>query len=233
MEALLSPSTGIIDSHGLVAALHRDAADAGATTALRTTVTTGRSRGGSVVLELDGDPVQCTTLINGAGLGAWEVSSRIDGYPLDRLPRRFLAKGNYYSLAHGGAPFSRLVYPVPAGGGLGVHLTLDLAGAARFGPDVEWVADIDYGVDPARADTFYAAIRRYWPGLPDNVLAPAYSGIRPKLSGPGEPDADFMIQGPADHGVPGLFNLFGFESPGLTSCLAIAGRVCELVRITD
>lgn len=230
VEALLSPSTGIVDSHGLMAALHRDAADAGASTALRTSVASGRRSADAMVVDLDGDPVRCTTLINCAGLGAWDVAAAIDGYPLDHLPKRYLAKGNYYSLATGRAPFSRLIYPVPGGGGLGVHLTLDLGGAARFGPDVEWVDRIDYDVDPARADAFYDAIRQYWPGLSDDALTPAYSGIRPKLAGPGEPNADFLIQGPVEHGVPGLINLFGFESPGLTSCLAIAGDVSALVR---
>src|SRR5678816_760505 len=137
---------------------------------------------------------------------------------------RYYAKGNYYSLA-GRPPFSRLVYPVPEPGGLGVHVTLDLAGQARFGPDVEWVERIEYDVDPRRADQFYAAIRRYWPGLPDGALAPGYAGIRPKISGPGEPAADFVIQGPQEHGVPGLVNLFGIESPGLTSSLALAEDV--------
>lgn len=233
VDALMSPSTGIIDSHGLMTALHRDATDAGVTTVLRTHVTAGHLRAGTVVLDLDGDRVQCATVINCAGIGAWDVAAAIDGYPIDRLPKRFLAKGNYYSLTAGRAPFSRLIYPVPDGGGLGVHLTLDLAGAARFGPDVEWVENTDYAVDPGRADTFYDAVRRYWPGLPDDALAPAYSGIRPKLAGPGEPNADFLFQGPDDHGVAGLINLFGFESPGLTSCLAIAHDVSALVQASD
>ncbi|PYE17926.1 L-2-hydroxyglutarate oxidase LhgO [Williamsia limnetica] len=228
LEALLSPSTGIVDSHGLMASLHRDAGDAGAATVLRTTVTSGRVVDGLPEIDLDGTPVRCGTVINCAGLGAWDVAQAITGYPVDRIPRRVLAKGNYYSLTHGRAPFSHLVYPVPAGGGLGVHLTLDLAGQARFGPDVEWIEAVDYTVDAGRADAFYAEIRKYWPGLPDEALSPAYSGIRPKLSGRGEPNADFMIQGSSDHGIVGLINLFGFESPGLTSCLAIAEVVGSL-----
>jgi len=148
----------------------------------------------------------------------------MEGYRAQLAPRELYAKGNYYSLARR-APFSRLVYPVPEPGGLGVHVTLDLAGQARFGPDVEWVERIAYDVDPRRAERFYAAIRRYWPGLPDGALLPGYSGIRPKIAGPGEPAADFQLQGPREHGVPGLAHLFGIESPGLTASLALARAV--------
>lgn len=228
VEALLSPSTGIIDSHGLMAALHRDATDSGAVTVFRTAVTSGRVVDDQVEIDLDGTAVRCATVINCAGLGAWGVAGAITGFPADSIPKQALAKGNYYSLFQGRAPFSHLVYPIPADGGLGVHLTLDLAGQARFGPDVEWIDAIDYRVDAGRADAFYAEIRRYWPALADNALSPAYSGIRPKLAGRGESNADFVIQGPADHGVGGLINLFGFESPGLTSCLAIATVVGSL-----
>jgi L-2-hydroxyglutarate oxidase LhgO len=153
----------------------------------------------------------------------------MDGFPAGLIPPEYYAKGNYYSLA-GRPPFSRLVYPVPEPGGLGVHVTLDLAGQARFGPDVEWVEHIDYTVDPRRSERFYAAIRRYWPGLPDGALAPGYAGIRPKISGPKAPAADFMIQGPAEHGVAGLVNLFGIESPGLTASLALADDVAKLLQ---
>jgi L-2-hydroxyglutarate oxidase LhgO len=163
-------------------------------------------------------------LINCAGLGAPELAGRIRGFPLEHVPRAYFAKGNYFTLA-GRSPFSRLVYPVPEPGGLGVHLTLDLAGRARFGPDVQWVDRCDYTVDPRRGDRFYAAIREYWPGLPDGALEPAYAGMRPKISGPGEPSADFRIDGPARHGVASVINLFGIESPGLTASLAIAERV--------
>ena len=166
-------------------------------------------------------------LVNSAGLRAPSVARLMDGFPPAKIPPEFYAKGNYYSLA-GRPPFSRLVYPVPEPGGLGVHVTLDLAGQARFGPDVEWVERIDYEVDPGRADRFYAAIRRYWPALPDGALAPGYAGIRPKISGPQDPAADFVIQGPPEHGVAGLVNLFGIESPGLTASLALADDVVKL-----
>jgi L-2-hydroxyglutarate oxidase LhgO len=152
------------------------------------------------------------------------LARRIEGFPAALAPRELYAKGNYYALSRR-APFSRLVYPVPEPGGLGVHVTLDLGGRARFGPDVEWIESIDYRVDPDRAARFYAAIRRYWPGLPDGALVPDYAGIRPKFSGPGEPAADFVVQGPREHGVAGLVNLYGIESPGLTASLALADDV--------
>jgi L-2-hydroxyglutarate oxidase LhgO len=148
------------------------------------------------------------------------------------VPRAYLAKGSYYGLA-GRSPFAHLIYPVPVPGGLGTHVTLDLAGRARFGPDVEWVETRDYRVDPARADSFYAAIRRYWPDLPDGALQPDYAGIRPKIAAPGAPAADFVIEGPRDHGVAGLVNLFGIESPGLTASLAIADYVAALLGCGD
>jgi L-2-hydroxyglutarate oxidase LhgO len=166
-------------------------------------------------------------VINSAGLHANALARKIRGLDARHVPPLYLARGNYFSVS-GRTPFSRLIYPMPNEAGLGVHLTLDLGGQARFGPDVEWVDTINYDVDPRRADAFYAAIREYWPELPDDALQPAYAGIRPKLSGPGEPAADFVIQGPAAHGVRGLVNLFGIESPGLTASLAIAQRVCEI-----
>jgi L-2-hydroxyglutarate oxidase LhgO len=166
----------------------------------------------------------CNLLVNAAGLGAPAVARSIEGIPVELIPAAYLAKGNYFSCS-ARAPFSRLIYPVPEPGGLGVHLTLDMAGQARFGPDVEWVESIDYTVDPARADRFYPAIRKYWPTLPDGALMPSYSGIRPKIVPPAVATQDFLIQGPRDHGVPGLINLFGIESPGLTSSLAIADHV--------
>ncbi|CAO3353824.1 NAD(P)/FAD-dependent oxidoreductase [Azospirillum melinis] len=230
--ALLSPSTGIIDSHGLMLALLGDAEDSGAMLALLSPLERSHRTAAGFELEVGGaEPMRiaCSTLVNAAGLGAWAVARGLEGLDATHVPPRVLAKGNYYALAAGRSPFSRLVYPVPVEGGLGVHLTLDLAGQARFGPDVEWLGDvnggIDYAVDPARADSFYGAVRAYWPGLPDKALVPAYSGVRPKLSGPGQPQADFLIQGPGTHGVAGLVNLFGIESPGLTSCLAIADAV--------
>jgi len=225
--ALLSPSTGIVDSHGLMKALLADAEAAGATLVTRSPVLGGAAGEGGVVLQVGGpEPMVLLAgkVYNCAGLGAPALAAALAP---GRAPRSHLAKGNYYSLA-GPAPFSRLVYPVPEAAGLGVHLTLDLAGQARFGPDVEWVDQVDYGVDPARADAFYAAIRSYWPGLPEGALRPAYAGIRPKLQGPGEPPVDFLIQGPAGHGVPGLVNLMGIESPGLTACLALAEIVAAM-----
>ncbi|PWC34782.1 NAD(P)/FAD-dependent oxidoreductase [Azospirillum sp. TSO35-2] len=234
--ALLSPSTGIIDSHGLMLALLGDAEEAGAMLALHSPLVRSHRTEAGFELEVGGaEPMRlaCSTLVNAAGLGAWAVARGMEGFAAEHVPPRVLAKGNYYALAAGRSPFSRLVYPVPVEGGLGVHLTLDLAGQARFGPDVEWLGDvagpIDYAVDPARADAFYGAVRAYWPGLPDAALVPAYSGVRPKLSGPGQPQADFLLQGPGTHGVDGLVNLFGIESPGLTSCLAIADAVAGLL----
>jgi L-2-hydroxyglutarate oxidase LhgO len=163
-------------------------------------------------------------LVNCAGLSAQGLARAIDPYPAERVPRLVLAKGNYFSYA-GRPAFSRLIYPTPMPGGLGVHVTLDLAGRMRFGPDVEWIEREDYDVDPARADVFYARVRRYWPALRDGTIAPDYAGIRPKLSGKGEPQADFLIDAPAQHGLPGLVQMFGIESPGLTSSLSLAQEV--------
>jgi len=229
--ALHSPLTGIIDSHGLMRALLADAESHGATLVCRARVT-GVARDGryfAVLIAGQTDPVVRTrALVNCAGLFAVAVASLTTGCPAENVPRAWLAKGNYFALS-GRAPFSRLIYPVPEPGGLGVHLTLDLAGRARFGPDVEWVETIDYTVDPQRAEGFYAPIRAYWPMLPDDSLTPAYAGIRAKISGPGEAAADFRIDGAAEHGVPGLVNLFGIESPGLTASLAIGDRVTSLL----
>ena len=239
--ALHSPSTGIIDSHGLMLALLGDAERAGATLALRSPLHTGTLADDGLILEVGGQEAACIKagiMINAAGLGAVRVARSLAGFPASRIPPAFYAKGNYFTLA-GRAPFSRLIYPLPEPGGLGVHLTLDLAGQARFGPDVEWLSmpstdpiqAMDYSVDPARAEAFYAEVRRYWPGLPDGALAPAYAGIRPKIVGPGDPVADFLIQGPETHGIAGLVNLFGIESPGLTASLAIAEMVAEKLRL--
>jgi L-2-hydroxyglutarate oxidase LhgO len=223
--ALHSPSTGIIDSHALMLAYQGDAERHGAMVALRSPLQKVFSRGKNFEIHVkNADPLLTSLLINSAGLKAPSVAASIEGFDRKFIPRELYAKGNYYSLS-GKNPFSRLVYPVPEPGGLGVHVTLDLAGQARFGPDVEWVDAIDYRVDPRRADRFYAAIRRYWPALPDGALLPGYAGIRPKTAGPGEPAPDFVLQGPAVHGVPGLVHLFGIESPGLTASLAVAGRV--------
>jgi len=227
VAALYSPSTGIIDSHALMLAYLGDAEDRGAMLALKSPLESVVPGNNGFVLHVAGaDPIKARTLVNSAGLRAPSVAQRIEGFEKQFIPRELYAKGNYYSLARR-APFSRLVYPVPEPGGLGVHVTLDLAGQARFGPDVEWVERIDYAVDPKRAERFYAAIRRYWPGLPDDALLPGYAGIRPKTAGPGEPAPDFAVQGPSVHGIPGLVHLFGIESPGLTSSLALAAVVLE------
>lgn len=228
--ALFSPSTGVIDSHAYMLALQGDFEAAGGITALRSPVVAARPQAGGLVLTVGGAApyeLHCRRLINAAGLGAIALANNVAGIRPGSVPRQYLAKGNYFTIA-GRAPFSRLIYPVPVAGGLGVHLTLDLAGQARFGPDVEWVETFDYGVNPARADGFYAAIRRYWPALPDGALSPAYAGIRPKIAPPGAPAQDFVLQGPETHGVAGLINLFGIESPGLTASLALADMVAEM-----
>jgi L-2-hydroxyglutarate oxidase LhgO len=224
VAGLYSPSTGIIDSHALMLAYLGDAEARGAMLALKTHLLGAQVTADGFVVHTDQMDVACNVLVNSGGLRAPSIAKLVEGYPVGKAPQEFYAKGNYYSLTRR-APFSRLVYPVPEPGGLGVHVTLDLAGQARFGPDVEWVDRIDYGVDPKRAERFYAAIRRYWPGLPDGALAPGYSGIRPKTAGPKDPAPDFEVQGPSAHGVPGLVHLFGIESPGLTSSLALAEEV--------
>ncbi|HYG55861.1 MAG TPA: NAD(P)/FAD-dependent oxidoreductase [Burkholderiales bacterium] len=224
VAALYSPSTGIIDSHALMLAYLGDAEAHGAMLALKTQLLGAQVVPGGFMVHTTEMDVHCSILVNSAGLRAPSVAKSIEGYETAKAPGEFYAKGNYYSLV-GRSPFSRLVYPVPEPGGLGVHITLDLAGQARFGPDVEWVERIAYDVDIRRADRFYAAIRRYWPALPDNALLPGYAGIRPKTAGPGQPAPDFHIQGPREHGVPGLVNMFGIESPGLTASLALAEAV--------
>jgi L-2-hydroxyglutarate oxidase LhgO len=234
--ALLSPSTGIVDSHALMLALQGDLERAGGALALRSEVQSVhfagtrparvRVRTAEGSFEIDADRV-----VNAAGLHACALARRFAGLPAQHVPRAHYAKGSYFTLA-GRPPFSRLVYPAPVDAWLGVHVTLDLGGQMRFGPDLEWLdvatpEAIDYAVDPARAASFEAAIRRYWPALPDGALQPGYSGVRPRIHGPGEAAPDFRIDGPADHGVPGLVNLFGIESPGLTSALAIAECVAR------
>ncbi|MGE0152180.1 MAG: NAD(P)/FAD-dependent oxidoreductase [Reyranellaceae bacterium] len=227
--ALLSPSTGIVDSHGLMLSYRGEAEDHGAVLALNAPVerVEAGADGLSVVVGGDGPMrLDCRLLVNAAGLHASDIAQRIEAMPKERIPTTYYAKGNYYSLV-GRSPFARLIYPVPVPGGLGVHLTLDLAGQARFGPDVEWIERIDYTVDPARAQSFYAAVRRYWPGLKDGALVPAYAGIRPKIVPQGAPGQDFVVQTAADHGVAGLINLFGIESPGLTASLALGEAVAR------
>jgi L-2-hydroxyglutarate oxidase LhgO len=231
VRALHSPSTGIIDSHGLMQAFERDMRRRGGTLVLETPVLAGEVRGaGDIALSVGGaapTTVRCRTVVNAAGLYAQAVARSMAGLPPASVPACHYAKGHYYVLA-GRPPFRRLVYPIAVAGGLGVHVTLDLGGRARFGPDVTWVDGVDYSFDERREAAFYAAIRRYWPALPDGALQPGYTGIRPKLGPAGTPAQDFVIQGPADHGVPGLVNLYGIESPGLTASLAIADRVAAL-----
>jgi L-2-hydroxyglutarate oxidase LhgO len=233
--AILSPSTGIVDSHGLMLALQGDAEAAGAGFAFNARIEGGAlDKGGAVVRVRDRDSAEPIALrarafVNAAGLGAISIAREIEGFPQDAVPPAYLARGCYFALP-GRAPFSRLVYPIPVVGGLGVHLTLDLGGQARFGPDVEWIEQESYEVDPRRADAFYEEIRRYWPDLTEGALVPAYAGIRPKISGPRDPAADFRIDGPAEHGAAGVINLFGIESPGLTSALAIGELVRDRLR---
>jgi L-2-hydroxyglutarate oxidase LhgO len=230
VAALLSPSTGIIDSHAYMLALRGDAESAGTAFAFHAPLLHAKTTGDGIVVEVGGEApmtLACSLLVNAAGLAAPAIARAIDGMPADRVPTAYYAKGNYFSCS-ARSPFSHLIYPVPEPGGLGVHLTLDMAGQARFGPDVEWIDDIDYAVNPARAERFYPAIRRYWPTLPDGALLPSYSGIRPKIVPPAIAVQDFLIQGPREHGVAGLINLFGIESPGLTSSLAIADHVAAL-----
>jgi L-2-hydroxyglutarate oxidase LhgO len=227
--ALLSPETGIIDSHSYMLALQGVLEDRGGMIAFNTPVERltptaegweirfGGTEAGTLVVD---------AVVNSAGLGAQGIARATEGYAATRVPRLVLAKGNYFGFA-GRPAFSHLIYPAPVEGGLGTHVTLDLAGRMRFGPDVEWIDTETYTVDPKRADSFYASVRTYFPALPDNALVPDYCGIRPKLTGKGEPAADFLIDGPADHGLPRLVHLFGIESPGLTSSLSIAEEVVE------
>ncbi len=229
-SALLSAATGIIDSHAFMLALQGDAENAGAIPVFHSPVQRGRRVQGGIEIEVGGaEPMslRCRLLVNSAGLHAPDLARRIEGMPADRVPGSYYAKGNYFTLA-GRSPFSRLIYPVPVPGGLGVHLTIDLGGQARFGPDVEWIDRIDYTVDPHRADSFYAAVRKYWPELQDGALQPGYAGIRPKIVPKGAPAQDFVVQGPQTHGVPGLINLLGIESPGLTASLALAAHVLDV-----
>ena len=234
--ALLSPTTGIVDSHGFMLALQGDFENAGGMVALGSAVDStvlGRGREPHIIRLADGSEVAAPVVVNAASLHACALARRFEGLDSRFVPREYFAKGSYYALA-GRAPFTHLVYPAPADAWLGVHLTLDLGGQAKFGPDLEWLEvdrpeDIDYKVDPRRADGFYAEVRRYWPGLPDGVLQPSYSGERPKIYGPNEKAPDFRIDGPQMHGVAGLINLFGIESPGLTSALAIAEYVAALL----
>lgn len=227
-SALLSPSTGIVDTHALMLALRSDAEAAGACVIERSPVVRGELVDGMISLNVGTDTefwLRTRLLINAAGLDAPAMARSLRGFPAHLVPPLYFAKGNYFGLTGVKTPFRHLIYPMPNEAGLGVHVTLDLAGRARFGPDVQWVNSVDFTVDPLAARGFYESIRRYWPALPDESLAPDYAGIRPKLAGPGEPAADFLIQGPGLHGIDGLVNLFGIESPGITAALAIADVV--------
>jgi len=231
-SALWSPSTGIIDSHAYMLALQADLENAGSMIVFNSKVTAGSVVNGLPVVnvESEGSTVNLAarTVVNCAGLGSDKLAQAIEGIDLKTVPSYHYARGNYFNCVVK-SPFSSLIYPVPNEYGLGVHVTHDIAGQLRFGPDVEWVDEINYEVDPKRSEVFYDAIRSYWPELPDNSLLPAYSGIRPKIQGKGSQASDFVIQDESAHGVPGLVNLFGIESPGLTSSLALADHVCNLI----
>lgn len=229
--ALYSPLTGIIDAHAYMQALLADAESAGALLALRSAVTriVPETHGLAIAVNGAAPALRARTVINCAGLGAVSVARLVEGFPEHHIPASYYLKGSYFTL-RGRSPFSHLIYPLPETHALGIHLTLDLAGRARFGPDLEWIECVDYDVEPGRAAAFYAAVRRYWPALPDGALEPGYAGIRPKITGPAQPAADFRIDGPQLHGVTGLVNLFGIESPGLTASLAIASEA--LARLT-
>lgn len=230
VAGLYSESTGILDSHGLMLALLGDAERAGATLVTHTPVEAGEADANGILLRTGGtEPfeLRCRVLVNSAGLYAQKFAHRLRGLQSQYVPPTAYAKGHYFTLS-GGAPFQHLVYPMPDHAGLGIHVTVDLGGQCKFGPDVSgWPEVPDYAFEAGLAEKFYRAIRRYYPDLKDNSLLPGYAGIRPKVTGPTEPAGDFMIQGPAMHGIPGLVNLFGIESPGLTSCLAIAERVVD------
>ncbi|KPP99823.1 NAD(P)/FAD-dependent oxidoreductase [Marinobacter sp. HL-58] len=226
-EALYSPETGIVDSHGVMLSLLGELEDHGGQLVCHAPVERAATQGGRHRLWIGGQaPCELVArrVVNAAGLNAIPLASCWDGMPEQMVPPQFLARGVYFSYS-AGHPFRSLIYPVPEPGGLGVHLTLDLAGQARFGPDVEWVDRVDFSVDPGRVHGFADGIRRWWPGLDETRLQPAYAGIRPKLAGPDGGFADFRIDGEAEHGISGLVNLFGIESPGLTACLAIADDV--------
>jgi L-2-hydroxyglutarate oxidase LhgO len=230
---LFSPATGIIDVHEYLSALHADIEAADGQVVMRTTLVSARVTERAFQLQLSNDDdqqqIECKSLVNAAGLSAVSLLPRIHGYPANRWRQAYFAKGNYFVL-QGARPFRHLVYPMPNEAGLGVHATLDLDGTTRFGPDVEWVEQLDYRVDPSRGDSFYTAIREYWPALRDGALQPGYAGIRPKLVDADSKAGDFEIELLQSHGIPGLVNLLGIESPGLTSSLAIAALVADALQ---
>jgi L-2-hydroxyglutarate oxidase LhgO len=233
VAALHSPSTGIVDSHGLMLSLQGDFENEGGIVALNSEVVSAECHDDGIAMRMrDGSELLATTVVNAAGLTAPWLAKNFSGLAAQHVPQAYFAKGNYFTLS-GRSPFSRLIYPVPEAAGLGVHLTIDLGGQAKFGPDVEWVdSPDDWVVNPARGEAFYAEVRKYWPALRDGSLIPGYAGIRPKINAPHEAARDFVLQGPATHGVPGLVNLFGIESPGLTSSLAIGAAVVEALQAT-
>ncbi len=230
--ALWSPSTGIVDSHYLMFCLQGELENHGGMVACQAGVSKLEATDKGILVRASGESFLTRQVVNATGLHAAALAQSIDGISLDALPKASFAKGNYFKLA-GKAPFSRLIYPAPVPGGLGTHLTIDLGGQARFGPDVEWLSgmdeNFDFEVDPARGDGFYEAIRRYWPALPNNALLPDYSGIRPKITWPDDREVDFEISTPDKHGIPGFYSLLGIESPGLTASLAIAEELTSLV----
>jgi L-2-hydroxyglutarate oxidase LhgO len=230
--AVLSPSTGIVDVHELMVALLADFEAQGGVMAVNSSVSGVRGVAGGLELAVDSggeaDVLLARRVVNAAGLNSTQLAHRVEGYPRDRIPQAYLAKGNYFTCP--GRPFQRLVYPMPDEAGLGIHATLDLDGSVRFGPDVQWVDDPDYRVDAGRRERFRASIREYWPRVDEVELSPGYAGIRPKIVGPGQQAADFVIAGPREHGVPGFVSLFGIESPGLTAALAIGEWVTALLR---
>lgn len=228
-KGILSPSTGIINSHELMLAFQGDLEAAGGTVALSSPLLRGMPVDNGFELKIggeDGTNIRCRELINSGGLAAQTVSRFIEGVPAASIPLLYLSRGCYFSLT-GRSPFSRLIYPLPNNEGLGIHLTLDLAGAARFGPDTEWVETVDYSVDPARGDAFYRSIKEYYPGVERDALQPSYAGIRPKIVGAGSAAGDFMVHGEDVHGIKGFIGLYGIESPGLTASLAIAEYVVQ------
>ncbi|MCR9138923.1 MAG: NAD(P)/FAD-dependent oxidoreductase [Alphaproteobacteria bacterium] len=236
--ALRSPSTGIVDSHSLMLSYQGEAEDHGAMIAFASRLRSVRPEQDHLILTIDGSEqleISCSVLVNAAGHGAWNIARSVVGIPSEAIPPHRLAKGNYYSLSGCPTPFKRLVYPMPSESGLGIHFTRDLAGQARFGPDVEWLdgETLDYSVSTDRVQEFEVAIRSYWPGMPDNALTPTYSGIRPKLVGSGAPPGDFVLQSPADHGIAGLYQLFGIESPGLTASLVIGEQIGKHITMVE
>ncbi len=230
-SALVSPSTGVIDARALLEALRVEAEEYGAVTAFQAQLDHVWVEKDGFTLEIGGAApmrIGCRQLVNAAGHGAPALARAIDGLDPRHVPQAFMAKGNYFR-STAPVPFSRLIYPIPVPGGVGTHLTIDPAGVARFGPDVEWVERLDHAVDPARAEGFATDIRRWWPDLPEGALEPDHAGIRPKIAGLNEPNRDFVIAGEANHGTKGLINLFGIESPGITSCLAIGAYVAAIL----